>query len=530
MAEFIEHPLIKKKSVEKREYQQNLTQSVMEKGNSLIVAPTALGKTIIAVLVIAKKLKESKGKVLFLAPTRPLVLQHSKTIKELMEIDGEMAIITGKTKPKERAEQFKRARIVCSTPQCIRNDLKKERISLKDTVLCIFDEAHRAVGEYAYVEIAERFRKERPSGLVLAITASPGHKREKIEKIGENLGIENFKIKTRLDEDVKPYVKEIKIEWREVKLPREFKRIIELIKNYSKKHLSDLKRMGQVESSDPKRFSRSRLLKLQKKISARIKKEGKRVPSLYGIASKVACVLMASHALLLIETQGVQALRDYFEKRLEKSKNGRGSRSMKMFLKDKRIKQAIVETRKLSSQGTEHPKLTELKKIIQSQLAQKKNSRIIVFNHYRDSVVFLTQKVSELENARVHRFVGQASKGKTKGLSQQEQAKILNSFKSGEFNVLIATSVAEEGLDIPACDLVVFYEPVPSEIRYIQRRGRTGRIKKGKAIILMAKNTRDEAFYWSAKRKEGKMKRLLKKMQSNEKQKKLGEFNEKKEN
>ena len=101
--------------------------------------------------------------------------------------------------------------------------------------------------------------------------------------------------------------------------------------------------------------------------------------------------------------------------------------------------------------------------------------------------------------------------------------------------MLVATSVAEEGLDIPNCDLVIFYEPVPSEIRYIQRRGRTGRIKKGRAIILMAKGTRDEAFYWSARRKEGKMKRILKGMQSKgmasekrtarvKKQTRLGEF------
>ena len=127
---------------------------------------------------------------------------------------------------------------------------------------------------------------------------------------------------------------------------------------------------------------------------------------------------------------------------------------------------------------------------------------------------------------RVQRFIGQASKGKAKGMTQKEQADIIRKFESGEFNVLVATSVAEEGLDIPACDLVVFYEPVPSEIRHIQRRGRTGRIKKGRAIILMAKDTRDEAFYWSARRKEGKMTRELKRMQKRvpEKQRKLGEF------
>jgi ERCC4-related helicase len=54
-------------------------------------------------------------------------------------------------------------------------------------------------------------------------------------------------------------------------------------------------------------------------------------------------------------------------------------------------------------------------------------------------------------------------------MSQEEQSAVLESFRNGEFDVLVATSIAEEGLDIPEVDLVVFYEPIPSEIRYIQR-------------------------------------------------------------
>ncbi|MEI7961847.1 MAG: ERCC4 domain-containing protein, partial [archaeon] len=85
-------------------------------------------------------------------------------------------------------------------------------------------------------------------------------------------------------------------------------------------------------------------------------------------------------------------------------------------------------------------------------------------------------------------------------------------FCGGTGLMTLHNSVAEEGLDIPSVDLVVFFEPVPSEIRTIQRRGRTGRFGKGKAIILMAKNTRDEAFYWSSRAKERKMKETLRTM------------------
>ena len=76
--------------------------------------------------------------------------------------------------------------------------------------------------------------------------------------------------------------------------------------------------------------------------------------------------------------------------------------------------------------------------------------------------------------------MGQATKDAEKGLSQKKQIAALTRFREGEFKVLIATSVGEEGLDVPSTDLVIFYEPVPSEIRSIQRKGRTGRSASGK--------------------------------------------------
>jgi len=117
-----------------------------------------------------------------------------------------------------------------------------------------------------------------------------------------------------------------------------------------------------------------------------------------------------------------------------------------------------------------------------------------------------------MEGVNPVRFVGQAKRGADKGLSQREQRALLDAFRSGMYNVLVATSVAEEGLDIPSVDLVVFYEPVPSEIRWIQRRGRTGRFGRGRVVILVAKGTRDQAYYWSARIKERKMLEEMKRL------------------
>lgn len=102
----------------------------------------------------------------------------------------------------------------------------------------------------------------------------------------------------------------------------------------------------------------------------------------------------------------------------------------------------------------------------------------------------------------------------------------MQKFRDGLFRVLIATRVGEEGLDIAEVNQVIFYDNVPSSVRYIQRRGRTGRKDTGKLVVLIAKNTIDETYYWIGKRKMtsaksmgDKMTNVLKKNQEIESQK-----------
>jgi Fanconi anemia group M protein len=87
------------------------------------------------------------------------------------------------------------------------------------------------------------------------------------------------------------------------------------------------------------------------------------------------------------------------------------------------------------------------------------------------------------------------------GLKQQEQVEVVQRFRDGITRVLVATRVGEEGLDISEVNLVVFYDNVPSSIRFVQRKGRTGRKNTGRLIVLIAKDTIDEAYYWIGKRK-----------------------------
>ena len=168
----------------------------------------------------------------------------------------------------------------------------------------------------------------------------------------------------------------------------------------------------------------------------------------------------------------------------------------------------MIKTSILFEAKVEHPKLVELQNIADNEIQANSSVKIMIFNQYRDNALDIAQKLNTIANVKAKIFVGQQKKGET-GLSQKEQKQMLDDFRNGLFNVLVATSIGEEGLDIPRVDLVIFYEPIPSAIRNIQRRGRTGRQEKGRVIILMAKGTRDEAYRWVAHHKEKKMHRNL---------------------
>ncbi|MGA2462123.1 MAG: helicase-related protein, partial [Candidatus Bathyarchaeia archaeon] len=210
------------------------------------------------------------------------------------------------------------------------------------------------------------------------------------------------------------------------------------------------------------------------------------------------------HGIELLETQDIQNLKQYFTRMSENPK-----RTIKSLLKDPRVQTAIQLTDTIH---TSHPKLNLLSNLIIEQLRMNQTSRIIVFTQYRDTVELIVTKL-EQEGSRPVRFVGHAtSEDSSRGLSQKEQVQTLEDFKSGKFNILVTTSIGEEGLHVPDVDHVIFYEAVPSEIRTIQRRGRTGRTRIGKVTVLMAEDTVDEAYYWSSIRKEQKMHSILKRI------------------
>jgi len=511
MPEFVVHPLIKENSVEQRLYQEVLVARVLEKGNSLVVAPTALGKTIVAVMIAAHLLqKKPEAKILLVAPTKPLAVQHKNSFTKFMKLEEEkIVLLTGSTPSSKREALWQNASIISATPQAIENDLIQGKLSLKDVNLIVFDEAHRAVRNYSYVFLAQNYMKQALQPLILALTASPGGEEERIQEVCKNLFIQNIEIKSEGDEDVKPYTHEIENEWIKVDLPAEFLEIKKLLKGFMREQLLFLKKLGYAKGIYPNMMRRKDLIELQVRIRRDLIQRAKTHPAIYMAASRCAALLKIAHAELLLETQGISSLQEYFAKMFSASQKSGATKAGKYILGKEEIQKAIALTKALHEKKIIHPKVEKLQEVLSKQFAGNPESRVIVFNHYRDSAKFLEKQLNSIAGIKAKRFVGQAMKERDKGMSQKEQIQAIADLKEGKYNTLIGTSVIEEGLDIPAVDLVVFFEPVPSEIRAIQRRGRTGRLAKGKAVILMARNTRDESFYWSAVSKEKAMKKVL---------------------
>jgi Fanconi anemia group M protein len=484
---YVEHPLIKNGTIEKRDYQVNIAKSCIEK-STLVVLPTGMGKTIIAFLVIAEKIKD--GKILFLAPTKPLVEQHYNSLKKFL-LENSVTIFTGEVPPRKRLELWENNRVIISTPQVIQNDIISGKISIDEVSLIVFDEAHRATGEYAYAFIAERY-----NGLVLGMTASPGSSADAILEVCNNLKIKCVDIRSKYDPDVREYVQDIDLNWVKVDLPDEVKKLVVLLNNVLEEKIKELRSFGLIKPRGS--VSTKELLDAQKRIQSRIKaKMPKPPPSLFFAATVQAEAMKINHAIELAETQGVSSLRNYFNR----LKNDR-SKAAKLLIKNPAVQNAMITTFPVES---EHPKVAKTMEVVGKQLDVKKDSRIIVFTHYRETSELVTNKLNSMEGVKAARFIGQASKNGDRGLRQKEQTEVIQKFKNNEYNVLVATSVGEEGLDIPETELVVFYEPIPSEIRTIQRRGRTGRKRPGKVVVLITRKTRDEAYYWSALRKEKNM-------------------------
>jgi ERCC4-related helicase len=500
--QYVEHPLVWNRCLELRSYQKAISQSCCYR-NTLVILPTSLGKTIVALLVCANMLYKYKDmRVLVMAPTRPLVSQHMMSfLSALKVLQEETACVTGKTLPEYRSAVWnqRRIRLLFATPEVVKNDISERRLSLSDFSLLVFDEAHRAVKDYAYTSIARHYIEQSSNPLLLALTASPGAERKRVQEVCDNLFVENMEYRTEEDPDVKPYVNPIDVKWEWFNLPEEYMYVISLLRSVLDEKLKWLIQRGIVTKNRIDWIFKRDLIQAGDllRYNLELTMEEQRGP-IYIALSNQSAALSLMYCIELMGSQGSYSLKAFLD-RAEKD----DSKTQSFLRRDPRILEAKAL---ISGIQKEHPKVKRVLELVKQHLQSSVNgpeesrSRILIFTQYRDTARHITDILSK-SSIRSSRFVGQAKRQGDEGMRQEEQATVLELFRNGEFNVLVATSIAEEGLDIPEVDLVIFYEPIPSEIRYIQRKGRTGRKSAGSVIILAANETVDRRYHLASQRR-----------------------------
>lgn len=496
-------------SITPRDYQSNILKTCIEK-NCLVVLPTGLGKTLIALMLTVERMKKFPGeKVVFLAPTKPLVEQHLRFFsKNLSELFGDMQLFTGDVNANKRKEIWQTADIIFSTPQCVANDIANRLYNLKDVCLLVEDEAHRCVNNYDYNYVAREYKSQATHPRILGLTASPGAELGRVKEICKNLSIEAVELRTRESPDVAPFLQELTFEKVFVDLPEEFCKMRDKLNVLLHGYVDELRNRKVFFSF----ASKTELIKLQKSLMFRISQGNKSFNNLLASSACAQAVKM-QHALELLETQTQNSFNNYLRELFRKAAS-KDSKGVVRLVSKPEFSYVFMKSNELLSKGVEHPKVLKLLEIITEEKIKNPETKIIVFTQFRDTARIISKRINELPGITSKVFVGQAKKThknfdskeeETTGLSQDEQREMIEEFSTKKTNVLCATSIGEEGLDIPEVNLVVFYEPIPSAIRAIQRAGRTARLQEGKLIILITKKTRDESHFWVSKVREKKM-------------------------
>lgn len=519
---YINNPLLRPDKLEYREYQTAIAVEALQ-DNSLIVLPTGMGKTPVLLQVIMAKWDEV-DKILIMAPTRPLVEQHRRFFRAMLadEPSDFVEFVHGLVQPAEREKIYHFNKVIITTPQTARHDIEEGILDPRRFGIVCFDECHRAVGEYDYCHVAALFRQAESKALMIGMTASPGTDQESVDEVCMNLGLNQRLVRTKDDPDVVEYVQPTPEEVVRVPLDPLVEEPVKRFRRLAQKTYDRLNETGRPEVFRERlgdTTSKSRVLKLIESVGASLKaSRNPRMagqvtasPKLFMVMRDLAMIVKIRHAIEMGETQGSVPMYDYLIKLKEGDKKADA-----MITSSDEYKLSLRQlSASMFRDGTDPdpvtPKLKALTEIVMAEFEKDPESRVLVFTTYRNALEVCYRHLKRVGDGTVRpaRFVGQADGRSNRGMSQQTQRKVVQEFRDGKFNVLIATSVGEEGIDIPGCNLVVFHEPPNSAIRHIQRRGRTGRFEAGRCVILVAKGSTDEAYLQANRRGERNMQTTL---------------------
>lgn len=473
-----------------RDYQFNITSRGLYH-NTLVALPTGLGKTFIAATIMLNWFRWTKdAQIIFAAPTRPLVTQQVEACFGIAGIPrSQTSMLTGGLQPGLRAEEWQSKRIFFCTPQTLINDLKLGTCDPKRIVLLVIDEAHRATGAYAYVEVVKFIRRFNESFRVLALTATPGSDVESVQKVIDGLDISRVEIRTEQSLDIRRYVHQRKIEKVVFDNSEEMVMLMGLFAKAVQPVLNKLNSQNAYWVKDPVMLTPYGLTKAKQTWFA--SDAGKHAHmGVKGMVSSIFAILAGlAHAMDLLKYHGItpffHSLRSF---RAEMDEKGSKSKYRRQICESPDFETMVTRLRAWNAdpEFIGHPKLSHLRETVLNHLMDEgEGTRIMIFAHWRDSADEIVKVLKRNEPmVKPHMFVGQAASKNTEGMSQKKQEEIVQKFKAGQFNTLVATSIGEEGLDIGEVDLIICYDSKASPIRMLQRMGRTGRKREGKIVLF----------------------------------------------
>lgn len=483
-----------------REYQENIVRTALFK-NTLVSLPTGLGKTFIAAVVMYNYYRwYPKGKIVFMAPTRPLVSQQIKACYNIMGLPIEDTTeMTGNLNVQDRVKLWQKKRVFFLTPQVMVNDIRSKSCPAKLIKCLVVDEAHRAVKDYAYCQVVTLLEEQEVIYRVLALSATPGNDVIGVQQIIQNLKISSLEFRGEDALDVIKYTHQKKVESIVVNLSINIQRVKgDFLKVYDKyaKNLRECKAMNCNIST----VTKFQVLKASEKFQARPPR-GLTTTAVGRIICDFSVCMSLAHALELLQIYGLRAFYSYLSEGGDKNKAAatrlRNDTDLSKILG--RLKQMLAKKPEEEGYIWGHSKLHKLTLVLSHHFKTAKDSsektKAIIFCQYRVVVNEIFEILRSVNSdIKPVMFIGQSSNAKDRGMTQAKQLEIMKNFRAGIYNCMIATCVAEEGLDIGEVDLIVLMEAHKSPIRLVQRIGRTGRKRNGKCIVLVTEGREEYKF------------------------------------
>ncbi|TFK88584.1 P-loop containing nucleoside triphosphate hydrolase protein [Polyporus arcularius HHB13444] len=478
----------------KRDYQYNIVKNCLVE-NTLVALPTGLGKTFIAGVVMLNFYNWfPQGKVVFVAPTKPLVAQQIDACHKTCGIPGSAAIeLTGNVAKARRIDAWRTKRVIYATPQTLLNDLINGHVDALDIVLIVIDEAHRGTGDYAYAQVVRYMMQHNPHFRILALTATPGGKPEVVQDIVDALHISHIEIRSESDPDLKKYLHTKHEQEHFVQMTEDIAVLRDALGSMMTPIIKKVQQAGFLKHGNviptmlhPFRCTAT----LQEMHKARAQQWAMSAVSQLGILARAMGYLLENSIIMC---------HAYLKSIVDATDNNNGKRAIKKMDAFGNLMRKFEEQ---AARGfSMHPKMDVLRTLLIDHFArelpddaagpdaQRRQSRAMVFVSFRECVEEIVELLSkESPIIRPKAFIGQGTdKQGKKGYAQTEQLKVIEDFKKGVYNVLVSTSIGEEGLDIGEVDLIVCYDAQKTPIRMLQRIGRTGRKASGTVHILLAK-------------------------------------------